>query len=317
LALLALIVAIELGLLTGALWLAPNWLPAPRNLTASQELLRESNARTVGVAAVASLTVALTAFFGITQLWTSRRKMMSDRMSAAAELLDSESMLSRGAAIHALSAVGIESPGDREEVLDLISEFVRNSRTSDRTPQISSSRAANSGSETSSWLEARRPDIDVGFKALGALQIGRSGSRAPGRRRLIIDADLSNGFFVNLKFEEYEFYGCVMSGSVFRDCEFRSCTIRDCEFDEVSFESSLISRTEMSDCRFNNGSFEGVVLEHSTFVDCNMRGAELLNCRLRQVNLIACDIVGVTSKGGKHNEVEVTGCAGADRFMFR
>jgi Pentapeptide repeats (8 copies) len=281
-AILALAAAAAYGL---ALWRAPGWMHAktPQD---------RYNARVLVISAGGALVVGTGLLYTARNYRLSRRGQVTDRFTVALERLGSGELYVRIGGVHALEHVMRDSPGHHDDVIEVLTEFIR-----DRAPRHAWQ------SDSQAWMHpvtgsdpdlpaVPTPDIQAALTALGHRP------RRPERQKIV----LTDLHLTNARLRDANLTGANLDSADLTSAELHSADLTGAGLGGADLTVAQLYRANLNDAWLGGANLTAANLRGADLTGADFNGADLTNAGLDGANLTDAeldhaDLTGATLTG--------------------
>ena len=319
---LAAIVALAAATVYGlALWQAPGWMHA----TTPQD---RYNARVLVISVGGAIVVATGLLYTARNYRLSRRGQVTDRFTIALERLGSSELYVRIGGVHALEHVMRDSADHHNDVIEVLTEFIR-----DRTPccaqperQVWMHPVAGSVPDLPS---VPTPDIQAALTALGhrphrpeRQYIDLAGLHFTGaqlRGAILTIANLNGVDLTGARLDGADLTGATLTGANLTRVWLVGADLSRADLDGAQ----LTGGVNLSGARLFLAGLKGADLTGAWLFDADLTGAQLTGANLTRVKFIhadlthtqlaGADLTGARLDGARLDDADLTGARlGAD-----
>jgi uncharacterized protein YjbI with pentapeptide repeats len=110
---------------------------------------------------------------------------------------------------------------------------------------------------------------------------------------ILQDCDLSNGQWLDCKFNRVEIIGAKLTGLHLVNGDFTDLKMSSCAGEMVQFHGSTFKRCLLQDCQLKGADFRFCNLEGAALRRCDLTGAEFYGAKLNGADLRDCDLSGL------------------------
>jgi uncharacterized protein YjbI with pentapeptide repeats len=272
------ILAAVLGLAAAAaygvvLWRAPGWMHA----TTAQDAY---NARVLVVSVGGAIVVGIGLLYTARNYRLSRRGQVTDRFTVALERLGSSELYVRIGGVHALEHVMRDSPGHHDDVIEVLTEFIRRraprrGRQADRQVWMH----PVTGSVPDLPPEPT-PDVRAALTALAhrphrteRQRIDLTGLHLAGAR--LVRADLPGA-----RLRGADLTGADLTGAYLTAADLTEATLAGADLDYASLDGASLDRADLTKATLgvadlSEARLTGAYLTAANFTAANLTGADL------------------------------------------
>jgi hypothetical protein len=250
LGLTALAVAVGLAALT--VKYAPEWLADTSGLTPAQQSAERGRIRTALLALLAGTLAAIGAAYTARTFALNRRGQITERFTAAVELLGQDALAIRIGGIYALERLARESPLEHAAVMDVLAAYVRQHSPWPQT-RCGPAPPATADVQAVVTVLSRRARRHVGReRPLEFSATNLSGVRAD-------DLDLRTAHLANARLDgvilvHSDFRKANLNGASFRGAQLLRADLRAAHVGETDFRDANLSEALLGGARYDRGT---------------------------------------------------------------
>jgi hypothetical protein len=252
-----------------ALWRSPGWMHA----TTAQD---QYNARVLVISVGGAIVVLTGLLYTAFNYRLSRRGQVTDRFTIALERLGSSELYVRIGGVHALEHVMRDSAEHHNDVIEVLTEFIR-----DRAPR-------RRQSDRQAWMHPVTGSVpDLPYEPAADIQAALTalGHRPHRPQRQTIE--LAGLHLANARLD-----GADLSGARFDDTDLSGAWLADANLTRVHLNGANLTSAE-----FRGADFTRADLRWSDLTNASLRGTDLTGADLRGANLTVARVIGADLTG--------------------